>query len=185
MEIKRLTNEEFWPLFHNYRPQLFNDSFHYAPFDVQTEYEKEQSVQLRANLKDKINIHLVAFNDENELIGWSSSFQKSAHELYMMNSAIFPEYRRTGLYSRLVHDVLELAEEYGFQTVTSNHVTTNNAVIIAKLKLGFCISGIELTDDFGTLVKLTKHLNETRDKISRFRSGEIKPDKEIKSIFKL
>jgi hypothetical protein len=85
----------------------------------------------------------------------------------------------------MVRHVLAEARKQGFQIVTSKHVATNNAVIIAKLKLGFKISGIDLSDEYGTLVKLTYYLNETRQSVAEFRAGQIKPTRKLKKIFKI
>ncbi len=107
------------------------------------------------------------------------------YELYTMNSVILPEFRRKGLYSMLVKETVKEARALGYQMVTSNHVISNNAVIIAKLKLGFNISGIEVFDDFGMTVKLTCHLNETRKKAFDFRTGLTRPDDEIRKLMQL
>ena len=103
----------------------------------------------------------------------------------MMNSVVFPDYRRRGHYTRLVQATIVEAKLAGFQVVTSNHVCTNNAVIIPKLKLDFKITGFEMSDEFGVIVKLTHFLNPTRSKAIEFRSGCQKPDAELKELFKI
>lgn len=64
------------------------------------------------------------------------------NELYMMSSGVLPKYRRSGWYTKLAHVTIKEAKKLGFQMITSNHITSNNSVIIAKLKLGFQIAGI-------------------------------------------
>lgn len=141
--------------------------------------EKDIRSSLRANLGKPINIYFAVLL-EGKCIGWSWGFQKSGIEFYMCNSAILPEYRRSGLYTRLLNAMLEKVQEFGFQEISSRHLTTNNAVIIPKLKVGFVITQLEVSDLFGAVVHLTYHFNKTRKKVLDYRVGQIKPDSEIK-----
>lgn len=70
----------------------------------------------------------------------------------------------------------------GFQVVVSRHNLTNNAVIIPKLKAGFVISGFEVDDRFGTLVKLSYFFNPLRRKLLDVRVGQSAPDDEVKKL---
>lgn len=47
---------------------------------------------------------------------------------------------------------MDKIKELGFQVIYSRHVTTNSAIIIPKLKAGFVISAMELSDKFGVSV---------------------------------
>ncbi len=69
--------------------------------------------------------------------------------------------------------VLELTSAEGFSAVRSRHVCTNNAVLIAKLKLGFMINGFEQDETMGTLVRTIFHHNELRRRSAYFRAGKI------------
>jgi hypothetical protein len=40
-------------------------------------------------------------------------------------------------------------------------------------------------DEFGVVVKLTHYLNEVRGKAMEFRSGQMKPDESLKTLFKI
>jgi hypothetical protein len=100
----------------------------------------------------------------------------------MQNSGILPEHRRKGLYSKLVRHVLNVTTEKGFPRVWSRHNATNNAVIVPKLKQGFLISAMELSDTFGTLVHLSYFPVEVQRKMMDYRAGQIKPDDEIKKL---
>lgn len=141
-------------------------------------------MKLKSKLGTPIRINLGVF-DKDKLIGWSWGFQESPAKYYMCNSAIIPEYRRKGLYTKLIKEVLLKAKEYGFQEIYSRHTATNNAVIIPKLKAGFKITSMEISDMFGTLIHLSYHTNKTRNKIFEYRVGQLKPDQEIKAIFKI
>ena len=62
----------------------------------------------------------------------------------------------------------------GFQEIYSKHTITNNAVIIPKLKAGFIISSMEVSDLFGTLVNLSYYPKALRKKILDYRVGQTK-----------
>jgi RimJ/RimL family protein N-acetyltransferase len=76
----------------------------------------------------------------------------------MRNSGVVPELRRKGIYSAVTSSVLDHVREIGYERVVSHHVPNNRGVLIAKLKLGFNIEGIELDDRWGPLVKLVHYL---------------------------
>jgi len=69
--------------------------------------------------------------------------------------------------------------------VTSRHNATNNSVLIPKLKENFIISKMELDDIFGVLIHLHYYANTTRRKIMDYRSGQLKPDDQIKKLLKI
>ena len=82
-------------------------------------------------------------------------------------------------------ELLERVEKMGFQVVLSRHTTTNNSIIIPKLKAGFVITALEVSDRFGTLVHLSYYFNEKRRKVMLFRAGDFKPDQDVKSALRL
>lgn len=100
-----------------------------------------------------------------------------AHEarpgvLYAKQSVVAPEYRRQGVYSALTRHLIDWARAEAFVEITSLHVATNNPVLIAKLSLGFQLSGMRIDPEFGTLVELALPLEPSRDALRRYRSGE-------------
>lgn len=64
----------------------------------------------------------------------------------------------------------------------SRHYATDNQVIIPKLRFGFLISGFELTDEFGLLLRLSYYFNETRRSIMHVRSGFQQPSAAINDL---
>jgi len=75
----------------------------------------------------------------------------------------------------MVQEVTQL----GFQRIYSRHRATNNAVLIPKLKAGFVLTSLEVSDAFGTMVHLTYFSHPLRRKILDYRVGQIQPDQEI------
>lgn len=159
-----------------YRKQLSDWLLTEYPFlkwrDSVGEQGAEKLQILGENLKDSCKIRVGLFV-KGELRGWSFGWQDSADSFYMGASAIDPDLRRKGYYSQLVRYVLDRTCELGFQSVSSNHILVNNKVIIAKLKLGFTIKGIEVDAVHGTLLRINYHHNELMKKAARFRAGAI------------
>jgi hypothetical protein len=93
----------------------------------------------------------------------------------MLNSGVAASERRSGVYSQLVVAVLRHAESQGCTIVRSLHVAANTPVIIAKLRLGFQISGFEYSEVYGPLVQLKYLVNEARRTLYKARTVSIRP----------
>ena len=135
-----------------------------------------QEAKARGNLQSDSAegaFRLGAF-DGSRLVGWTYAKPQGTH-LHMINSGVSPAYRRQALYSRLVRLVIEHARSRQYVTVQSRHATDNNAVLIAKLKLGFFVSGFEYSEVYGPLVRLTFLLGEPRRALHRARATPIRP----------
>jgi ribosomal protein S18 acetylase RimI-like enzyme len=111
------------------------------------------------------------------LVGWTEGHPEGKSQFYMLNSGVAPAERRKGVYSQLVKAVLTHAEAQGYASVTSRHVAANVAVIIAKLRLGFQISGFEYSEVYGPLVRLTYLVGEGRRRLYATRAAPIQPAK--------
>jgi ribosomal protein S18 acetylase RimI-like enzyme len=108
------------------------------------------------------------------LVGWTFARPQGAKHLHMINSAVAPAHRRQGVYSKLVQLVIEHARSGGYVAILSRHAANNNAVIVAKLKLGFFVSGFEYSEVYGPLVRLTYLPGELRRTLHRTRSSPIR-----------
>lgn len=178
-EIREMKAEEFDPLFQKYTKQFFDDVTQvFRLREALDDRECEQIKKLSANMGEPYSLHLGVFY-KDEFVGWHYGRQDSATSFYMQNSGILPDHRRKGLYTEIVKRVLQITTELGFQGIWSRHNTTNNDVIIPKLKMGFVITTIEVTDIFGALVHLHYFPKEIRRKMMDYRVGQIKPDAEI------
>ena len=117
-------------------------------------------------------VRVGAFDGER-LVGWSHAFLAPGGLLYVANSAVHPEYRRQGLYTRLVAAIEDEARALRCLRVESHHRTANAAVLIAKLKAGYVVTGTEFSTEMGLLVKLCKHLDAARDAVFHARAGVV------------
>jgi ribosomal protein S18 acetylase RimI-like enzyme len=118
-------------------------------------------------------LRLAAF-DAGRLVAWTYAKPQGQY-LQMINSGVASAYRRRGVYSQLVQLVTEHAKSHGYIAVSSRHATDNNAVIIAKLRLGFFVSGFEYSEVYGPLVRLTCLLSEPRSALYRARAKPLRP----------
>jgi GNAT superfamily N-acetyltransferase len=89
----------------------------------------------------------------------------------MRNTVVAPAHRGRGIYRALVELVLEKARLMGYARVESVHRSDNNPILIAKLKAGFVISGMEMDARFGLLVRLVYPFSELERSMRAFRSG--------------
>lgn len=179
-EIRALPNDEFGKLWVKHAKKFFEDESQiFRLRNALSKNELDHIETLKSNLGEPLKINLGIYYN-NEFIGWSWGYQESAFRFYMCNSAIFPEHRRKGLYTMLINEMIKRLTRLGFQEIYSRHTTTNNAVIIPKLKAGFVITAMEISDSHGALVHLAYFPNSLRKKVLDYRVGQIKPDEEIK-----
>lgn len=184
--IKLCDSDEFWAAGTRKQMEIVfdKDGLILRPPDILSDSEKTKLKSLNENYKYPYVYHSLLFY-KGILAGWMWGYQDSRDSFYMVNSAVLPEHRGRGLYSRLLDTAMKELVQKGFQRIWSRHNQTNNAVIVPKLKRGFLISGTELSDVFGSLVHLTFFTNKLRRKVMDFRSGDLRPDDELKKAFKL
>lgn len=119
------------------------------------------------------DIRIGAFRDDR-LVGWSFAHPEGNSILYMVNSGVAVAERRNGIYTALVRQMIRQAEVRGFTYIWSRHAAHNNPVIVAKLKLGFMVSGFEYSEVYGPLVRLTYIVGEKRRLLYRTRANSIR-----------
>ncbi len=120
---------------------------------------------------------------QNRLVGFTLAFHSDGSNLHMGMSVVEASHRRQGIYSELVRAVLAFAREQGFQSVDSHHRNSNNPVIIAKLRLGFIITGLKVCDLMGCLVQLTYPISSLRRQLLEVRSGMRRPESQLRELF--
>ncbi|WBS05569.1 GNAT family N-acetyltransferase [Pseudoduganella sp. SL102] len=110
-----------------------------------------------------VSIYRLGAYDGDQLVGWTYGWMEHDNSLYMANSGVMPAHRRKGVYTSLLQAVQRHASTQGAWCIRSRHSVVNNPVIIAKLRVGFRISGLVQSAQMGTLVELTRHLSEQRE----------------------
>lgn len=73
-----------------------------------------------------------------------------------------------------------MVQQEGFQIAYSRHKATNNQVLVPKLKAGFVITSLEVSEVFGVMVQLSYFFNPLRRKVLDVRVGQARPDAEVR-----
>ena len=128
----------------------------------------------QADEKAQHTFGLAAFRG-SVLIGWTQGYRVGTSQFHMLNSGVTIAERRNGVYSQLVRAVLTHVQSQGYIAVRSLHVAANSPVIIAKLRLGFHISGFEYSEVYGPLVQLKYLVGEPRRSLYHTRAAAIRP----------
>lgn len=179
-EIKEITLEELHKQMGEWGAKIFSDNDTSMNTSlILSDLEKENVRRLHKNLSSIYSLRLGVYKG-TEFCGWFCGEQHTSESFYMRNSAIYPDHRRKGLYAALLNEVMKRVKDQGFQIIYSRHNTTNNSIIIPKLKAGFKITTLEVSERFGTLVHLTYFFNDVRSQILNFRSGNSKPSAQVK-----
>ncbi len=145
------------------------------------EEAKEKMKSLGQLQKDTYKLRIALLKNK-ELVGWSFGWQESPTTFFMGASVVTKDFRGKGYYSKMVHKIFEITKQEGFQSVSSFHIATNNPILIAKLKLGFNVTGMQLDAIHGILIKLVYNHNELLSAATRFRAGAISEEKILKTL---
>lgn len=155
------------PIFGNERRQQYMRELIGAQAD-------DRHKALRDDLPKPARIRIGAF-DEDRLIGCSSGWFEVGGNFYIGMSAVDAAYRQQGIYTRMLGAIEQAVRDRGGLLISSHHVATNNAVLIAKLKLGYVIAGTEFVDQMGLLVRLVLHLTPERRSLFADRTATLRP----------
>lgn len=100
---------------------------------------------------------------DGAVVAMFSGEQREPGVYRMWHTNVARGHRRRGLYRRIVECSIGYTGALGFDAITSEHAPSNNAVIIAKLRAGFCVYGLELDPSAGvSLVLRYFHLPAAR-----------------------
>ncbi len=176
--------KELLSLYQTHQAKVFSDTLDFFPASIWSEDEQTAVKQLSDRIGEIYRLNIGIYQ-EDEFVGWSFGWQENAYRYYMTSTGILPEHQNKGIYTALLPIILENLQEVGFQEIYSRHSVTHNQVIVPKLKAGFIITGLQLSDMFGTLVHLSYFTNPTRRKMLDFRAGQLRPDDEIKGLLRL
>ncbi len=113
-----------------------------------------------------------------EVVGWQLSRQWDTRTAYMVNTALLPGHRGRGAYSRLLPVVLDFLRGQGYALVRSHHHATNTAVLLPKLRAGFCLQGMQV-DEHGVTAVLIHAFDPVYRAYMDARSGLTRPAGEV------
>lgn len=181
LEIRKFSSEECETFIRPNHSRIFNSNQpRLMPHPFYSDSEKGKLKDLGRQMGG-YRLDLGAFFN-GEFAGWHFGLQTSEDTYFMRNSAVLPDFRRRRIYERLLQSTLEVVTAAGFQRITSDHHPSNTAVLIAKLKAGFWISGVHIDDRFGTLVDLVWYPHQVRREAFEYRVGHTFPSDSIKQL---
>jgi len=159
--INPATKEEVMAFFAEAYDKVFKRGGEYVCFRPSKE-RKELRAPLRS-LYDVIHHEWFLFQTpKGEPVGWHMGEAEDFQTFYMRNSGILPEFQNRGIFTEFSKTYARYLEELGYERISSHHKPTNHAMLILKLKQGFDIAGVEMTENWGALVKMVKILPRDR-----------------------
>jgi RimJ/RimL family protein N-acetyltransferase len=105
---------------------------------------------------------VVFYTDAHLPVGWFYSYREDATTAFIDTIGFLPAYRGRGLYSAFLPTYLAYVAALGYERVTTTHHPNNRAIMIAELKVGFDIVGMELHESHGPLIKLAYFMHADR-----------------------
>lgn len=114
----------------------------------------------------------IAFYDSDDApVGWFWGYMEYADTFTIDTFGLVPAYRGRGIYGAFTRSLLDYLTAIGYERVTVITHPNNRAMLIANLKVGFCLVGMENREDGGAMVKLAYILHADRriDFSSAFR----------------
>ena len=126
--------------------------------------EREANAQRLQSTYSPSNPDCIVFYDEKSrnAVGWFYSYREDATTILIDTVGFLPEYRGRGLYTAFLPKYLEYVTVLGLERVTTSHHPNNRAIMIAELKVGFHIVGMELHESYGPNIKMAYFLHEDR-----------------------
>lgn len=125
--------------------------------------ERQPTVHHLQQSYTRSNPECVVFYAETRLpVGWFYSYREDAATMFIDTIGFLPAYRGRGLYSAFLPKYLAYLAALGYERVTTSHHPNNRAIIIAELKVGFDIVGLELHESHGPAIKMACFMHADR-----------------------
>lgn len=133
---------------------LISDSGMMRPLDRLPEAQREAILKKRAEQGPRPFELRLGIWHHDTLVAWTFAYGSRGRALMMATSGVEAHHRRQGLYTALLEAVVGHARAAGFSEVESLHSCSNRPILIAKLKAGFSVAGVQLDIDIGLLTRL-------------------------------
>ncbi|MGM0440056.1 MAG: GNAT family N-acetyltransferase [Chlamydiota bacterium] len=146
--------QQLWPQIF---PSMGDAEYHQTP-RVRTKkleglWEKYQQIH-----HEKI----VFYNSHREPIGWLLGDMEDYMTFYLRAYGLITEYRRKGIFTAFQKQFYNYLEDWGYERIAAHHQLNNRIAMIAQLKMGYQLTGIELDERFGPLAKMVYFVHPDR-----------------------
>jgi RimJ/RimL family protein N-acetyltransferase len=115
--------------------------------------------------EDRVDTHpewIVFFDEGEDPIGWFYGYMEDEETFFIDTIGLVPEVRRQGIYQTFLEQLIPYLKAVGYERLTSSHHPNNRAVLIAELKVGFNIVGLEINESVGPVLRVAHPLYEDR-----------------------
>jgi hypothetical protein len=171
--LERLENVRVYRELHerdlrrHFPPEAF-----FALDELRTEQQRSGQERIAASAGgEPLRDFTVIRSDDGALVGMFSGEQRSPSMYRMGHSHIHPSFRRRGIYRQILAGTIRYTAALGFDTITSEHAPCNNAILIAKLRAGFCLYGMDMDPMAGPSVTLRYFHNPEHRAAYELRCG--------------
>jgi RimJ/RimL family protein N-acetyltransferase len=164
--------EAYWEAFEaelrrHFPPEVYFDSDRMRDPERQAASDRLADAMSGGTLAD----HWLVRAPDGTLAGAFAGFSALPRRYQQLHSAVHPAHRRRGLYREMTGRLLRYTGALGFDTVESFHAPSNNAILIAKLQLGFRIVGLEVGPAPGWSVRLCYFHSARAAAVYEYRCG--------------
>ncbi|MFC1961179.1 GNAT family N-acetyltransferase [Chloroflexota bacterium] len=126
-------------------------------------FQPPLSRQERTQQLSTLRVHpgeesVVFYASDGKPVGWFWGYMEYADTFTIDTFGLIPDYRGRGIYGTFIRVLLDYLTAVGYERVTVITLANNRAMLIANLKAGFSISGMEIGES--AMVKLVYHLHD-------------------------
>ena len=130
-------------------------------FATPTNRQTKQA-QLRQQHSRSASEWIVFFGENKCAVGWFYGYMEDEESFFIDTIGLIPEYRGAGIYTAFLARLQEYLKAKGYERLSTSHMPNNRGALIADLKAGFTIVGMELDESHGIQVKLAYSLYDDR-----------------------
>ncbi len=105
---------------------------------------------------------IVFYDGNGEPIGWFYGYMEDEETFFIDTIGLVPAFRGRGIYTAFLAQLSACLKATGYERLTTTHHPNNRAALIADLKAGFAIVGLELHESHGPMVKMACFLHSDR-----------------------
>jgi hypothetical protein len=154
-ELERLPHADaYWQLHEAELRSHFPEEVFFNLRALRSEHEREGQARLAERRADDPLRDFTVVRRSGTVAAMFSGEQKTESLYRMWHSNVHPDHRRRGVYRMIVQGTIAYTRELGFDTIASEHSPGNNPILIAKLRAGFHVYGLELDGMVGPSIAL-------------------------------
>ena len=91
---------------------------------------------------------------EDEPVGWFHGYMEDKETFFIVAVGVIAAFRGHGIYTTFLKGLIAYLAAAGYERLTTSHHPNNRAIMIVELKAGFNMTGLELHEGYGPLVKM-------------------------------